>query len=43
MVMKSWSLYIARNGIGVKWEELLVIHGDEIRWLDDSPPHVRNG
>lgn len=34
--------HIARDGIGVKWEELLVIAGDDVRWLDDTPPHVLN-
>ncbi len=32
--------HIARDGIGVKWEELLVVRGSEIHWLDESPPHV---
>ncbi|MEP6623770.1 MAG: M24 family metallopeptidase [Acidimicrobiia bacterium] len=32
--------HIARDGIGVKWEELLVVRGGEVRWLDESPPHV---
>ena len=32
--------HIARDGIGVKWEELLVIHGNDVHWLDDTPPHV---
>ena len=35
--------HIARDGIGVKWEELLVIQGDDVDWLDDSPPHVPAG
>lgn len=34
--------HIARNGIGVKWEELLVVAGDTVNWLDDTPPHVTN-
>ena len=34
--------HIARDGIGVKWEELLVIAGDDVHWLDDAPPHVVN-
>ncbi len=32
--------HIARDGIGVKWEELLVIAGHDVHWLDDTPPHV---
>ena len=32
--------HIARNGIGVKWEELLVIQGSEVYWLDDDVPHI---
>ena len=32
--------HIARDGIGVKWEELLVIAGADAYWLDDTPPHV---
>ena len=34
--------HIARDGIGVKWEELLVIAGEETYWLEDTPPHVAN-
>ncbi len=34
--------HIARDGIGVKWEELLVIAGNDVRWLDDAPPHLAN-
>lgn len=34
--------HIARNGIGVKWEELLVIAGSDVRWLEEAPPHVVN-
>ena len=29
------------GAVGVKWEEILVIEGGMARWLDDSPPHVR--
>lgn len=32
--------HIARDGVGVKWEELLVIAGADVYWLDDTPPHV---
>lgn len=27
--------------VGAKWEEILLIEGGQARWLDDSPPHVR--
>jgi hypothetical protein len=27
--------------VGAKWEEILVIENGRARWLDDSPPHVR--
>lgn len=27
--------------VGAKWEEILVIEDGNARWLDDSPPHVR--
>lgn len=29
------------NGVGAKWEEILVIKESQASWLDDSPPHVR--
>ena len=29
--------HIARGDIGVKWEELLVIQGNEVHWLEPSP------
>lgn len=33
--------HIARDGVGVKWEELLVVEGDGgARWLDDTAPHL---
>jgi hypothetical protein len=28
------------DGVGAKWEELLVIENGRARWLDDTPPHV---
>jgi hypothetical protein len=28
--------HIAREGIGVKWEELLVIQGSDVHWLEPS-------
>lgn len=33
--------HLARGDIGVKWEELLVIEGDDCYWLDDDVPHMR--
>jgi hypothetical protein len=33
--------HIAREEIGVKWEELLVINEGGAAWLDDDLPHVR--
>lgn len=33
--------HIARDGVGVKWEELLVVDADGgARWLDDAAPHL---
>jgi hypothetical protein len=32
--------HLAFRGIGVKWEELLVITEDDAYWLDDDLPHV---
>lgn len=32
--------HIARDGIGVKWEELLAVAGADAYWLDDTPPHT---
>ena len=28
------------DGVGAKWEEILVVDDGEARWLDDTPPHV---
>jgi Xaa-Pro aminopeptidase len=33
--------HIAREDVGVKWEELLVIDESKAYWLDDDLPHVR--
>ncbi len=34
--------HIARDGVGVKWEEILVVDDDgDARWLDDTAPHLR--
>jgi hypothetical protein len=32
--------HAGKDGVGAKWEEILVIEGGEARWLDESPPHV---
>jgi len=29
------------NGVGAKWEEILVVENGRAHWLDDEPPHVR--
>lgn len=38
-----WAIepHIGRDGVGVKFEELLVVTGDDAYWLDDDLPHVR--
>ncbi len=33
--------HFARNGIGVKFEELLVVSENDVYWLDDALPHVQ--
>ena len=33
--------HLASDGVGVKFEEILVIDEDGARWLDDDLPHVR--
>lgn len=33
--------HIGRDGVGVKFEELLVVGADDAWWLDDDLPHVR--
>jgi hypothetical protein len=33
--------HIGFCGVGVKWEELLVVTEDDAYWLDDNLPHVR--
>lgn len=32
--------HVARNGIGLKFEEMLLVDGDGARYLDDDLPHV---
>jgi Xaa-Pro aminopeptidase len=38
-----WAMepHIARDGVGVKFEEILVIDKDNVYWLDDDLPHTR--
>ena len=33
--------HAGRDGVGAKWEEILVIEDGTARWLDDNVPHVR--
>ncbi len=33
--------HIGLHGVGVKWEELLVISDNGAYWLDDQVPHVQ--
>ena len=33
--------HLGFQGVGAKWEELLVITEDDAFWLDDDVPHVR--
>jgi Xaa-Pro aminopeptidase len=32
--------HLGRGPHGVKWEEILVVQGSDVFWLDDEPPHV---
>ena len=34
--------HFGKNGIGAKWEEILVIEKGKARWLQERPPHVVN-
>jgi hypothetical protein len=38
-----WAIepHIGLDGVGVKFEELLVVTGDDAYWLDDDLPHVK--
>jgi Xaa-Pro aminopeptidase len=38
-----WSLepHLRKDGIGAKWEEILVVTDADAYWLDDDLPHVR--
>jgi Xaa-Pro aminopeptidase len=33
--------HIGKEGVGVKFEEILVVTGDDAYWLDSDPPHVQ--
>jgi Xaa-Pro aminopeptidase len=33
--------HIGKNGVGAKWEEILVVTPDDAFWLDDDLPHHR--
>jgi hypothetical protein len=33
--------HAGKDGVGAKWEEILVIEDGNARWLDDNPPHVQ--
>ena len=33
--------HIGRDGVGAKFEELMVVTEDDAYWLDDDLPHVR--
>jgi len=33
--------HIGRDGVGAKFEELMVVTADDAYWLDDDLPHVR--
>ena len=38
-----WAIepHIGKDGVGVKFEEVLVVTEDDAYWLDDDPPHVQ--
>jgi Xaa-Pro aminopeptidase len=33
--------HIGKEGVGIKFEEILVVTEDDAYWLDDDPPHVQ--
>jgi hypothetical protein len=33
--------HIGKEGVGIKFEEILVVTGDDAYWLDSDPPHVQ--
>ena len=32
--------HAGKDGVGAKWEEILLIEEGKARWLDETPPHV---
>ncbi len=32
--------HYGKDGVGAKWEEIMVIENGKARWLQDNPPHV---
>ena len=38
-----WAIepHIRKDGVGAKWEEILVVTDSTAYWLDDDLPHVR--
>ncbi len=38
-----WAIepHLRKDGVGAKWEEILVVTSGQARWLDDDLPHVR--
>jgi hypothetical protein len=38
-----WAIepHIGRDGVGAKWEEMLVVTDTDTYWLDDAVPHLR--
>ena len=32
--------HYGKDGVGAKWEEILVIENGKARWLEDNPPHA---
>lgn len=38
-----WAIepHVRKDGVGAKWEEILVVSDADARWLDDDLPHVR--
>ena len=33
--------HIGRDGVGAKWEEMLVVTDNDAYWLDDAVSHLR--
>ena len=38
-----WAMepHIGRDGVGAKWEEMLVVTDNDAYWLDDAVSHLR--